>query len=113
MLMVSVNVGKDKQGKMRPPIVGLLIDTHLLPTQGPPKATIGEGGQLVQTQGASGLQAMGVVAAGTGFIVGPLASMTPIMQPDEDDVDAEIALLAPDEEVEEVEDGERKEELSA
>ncbi len=84
MLMVTVNIGKDKQGKMQEPIVGLLIDTHLMPTQGPPKATIGEGGALVQTPGSTGIQAMGVVAAGKGFIVGPLASMTPIMQPDEE-----------------------------
>ncbi len=84
MLMVRVNIGKDKAGKMQEPIVGLLIDTHLVPTQGPPKATIGQGGELMQTPGASSFQPVGVVAAGKGFIVGPLASMTPIMQPDEE-----------------------------
>ncbi len=84
MLMVRVNVGKDKEGKSLEPIVGLLIDTHLMPMQGPPKATIGEGGRLVQAPGQTGFQAFGVVAAGEGFIVGPLASMTPMMQPDEE-----------------------------
>ena len=87
MLMVTVNIGKDKQGKMRDPVVGLLIDTHMVPMQGPPKAAINMEGALVQTPGATGFQAMGVVAAGTGFIVGPLASMTPIMQPDEESND--------------------------
>ncbi len=95
MLMVRVNIGKDKVGKMREPIVGLLIDTHLMPTQEPPKATIGEGGALVQTPGSTGIQAMGVVAAGEGFIVGPLASMTPIMQPDEEG-DADESLPDPE-----------------
>ncbi len=93
MLMVRVNVGKDKTGKMQEPIVGLLIDTHLMQTQGPPKATIGMDGGLTQTPGPTGFRAMGVVAAGEGFIVGPLASMTPIMQPDEegdDDVPTEL-----------------------
>ncbi|KKL84226.1 hypothetical protein LCGC14_1966870 [marine sediment metagenome] len=84
MLMVRVNVGKDKEGKSLEPIVGLLIDTHLMPMQGPPKAMIGEGGKLMQTPGQTGFQAFGVVAAGEGFIVGPLSSMTPMMQPDEE-----------------------------
>ncbi|KKN06408.1 hypothetical protein LCGC14_1077690 [marine sediment metagenome] len=84
MLMVRVNIGKDKAGKMQEPIVGLLIDTHLMPMQAPPKAAINLEGALVQTPGATGFQALGVVAAGKGFIVGPLASMTPIMQPDEE-----------------------------
>ncbi len=84
MLMVRVNIGKDKAGKMRDPVVGLLIDTHMVSTQGPPKHTMSEGGELVQVPGTTGFQALGVVAAGDGFIVGPLASMTPIMQPDEE-----------------------------
>jgi hypothetical protein len=91
MLMVRVNIGKDKEGKPLEPIVGLLIDTHLMPMQRPPKATIGQGGELVQTQGPTGVQAMGVVAAGSGFIVGPLSSMTPIMQPDEEESDGDVS----------------------
>ena len=82
MIMVSVNVGEGKE-----PIVGLLLDTHLMPMQGPPKASIGEGGKLVQTQGQTGLQGFGVVATDKGFIVGPLASMTPIMNPAEEESD--------------------------
>ncbi len=90
MLMVRVNIGKDKAGKMRDPVVGLLIDTHMVPMQGPPKAAIDGSGALVQTPGATGFQALGVVAAGEGFIVGPLASMTLIMQPDEEGDDDEL-----------------------
>ena len=120
MIMVSVNVGNDKDGKPLDPIVGLLLDTHLVPMAGPSKATIGEGGKLIQSQGQMGLQGFGVVATDKGFIVGPLASMTPMLQPDEipgegegeDDSGGRMSIGAK-EESDEVEDGERKEELSA
>ena len=88
MIMVSVNVGKDKE-----PIVGLLLDTHLMPMQGPPKATIGEGGKLVQTTGPMGLQGFGVVATDKEFIVRPLSDMTPIMNPDGEPPEAEADSL--------------------
>lgn len=106
MIMVSVNVDKNQE-----PIVGLLLDTHLMPMQGPPKAIIGEGGKLVQTPGQTGFQGFGVVATDKGFIVGPLASMTPIMNPDQE-VDGG-AVVGVGEELEEVEEGERKEELKS
>ena len=93
MIMVSVNVGKDKES-----IIGLLLDTHLLPAQGAPNVTMGPDKKLIQTPGQQGIQGFGVVATDKGFIVGPLSNMTPIMNPDG--------------ELSEVEDGERKEELS-
>ena len=93
MIMVSVNIGKDKE-----PIVGLLLDTHLMPAQGAPSVTMGLDKKLVQAPGQMGVRGFGVVAVDKGFIVGPLDSMTPIMNPDG--------------ELSEVENGERKEELS-
>lgn len=96
MLMVSVNIGNDKAGKPQDPIVGLLIDTHLMPVSGPPKASIDPGGKLVQSQGPQGLQGMGVVATDKGFLVGPLASMTPIMNPAEEESDGEVKAVFPE-----------------
>ncbi len=96
MIMVSVNVGKDKAGKQQEPIIGLLISTQLMPMTGPSNVTMGPGNKLVQTPGQSGLQGFGVVATDKGFIVGPLSSMTPIMNPDDalkeesDDVPTEL-----------------------
>ena len=108
MIMVSVSVGKDKE-----PIVGLLLDTHLMPIQGESKATIGEGGQLVEVAGPMRMQGFGVVATDKGFIVGPLSSMTPIMNPNQEVDDGAGAVVGGGEEIEEIEDGERKEELSS
>lgn len=108
MIMVSVNVGPDKE-----PVIGLLLDTHLMPVSGPPKASIGEGGKLVQTQGQSGLQGFGVVATDQGFIVGPLSSMTPIMNPDDvkEESDGEVKVVYPEDVPAELRPGEgRKEE---
>ncbi len=106
MLMVRVNTGKDKAGKVQDLVVGLLIDTHMVPMQGPPKATIDGSGALVQAPGPTGFQALGVVAAGNGFIVGPLASMTPIMQPDEEESDDDESPPEPERPLKpDVEDG--------
>ncbi|KKK70930.1 hypothetical protein LCGC14_2919050 [marine sediment metagenome] len=93
MIMVSVNVGKDAAGKQLEPIVGLLLDTHLMPMQGAPNVTMGPDKKLVQTSGQMGLQGFGVVATDKGFIVGPLASMTPIMNPDGEPPEAEADSL--------------------
>lgn len=83
MIMVSVSVGKDKE-----PIVGLLLDTHLLPTQGSPQMSLDPiTKKLIQGSAQQGIQGFGVVATDQGFIVGPLASMIPIMNPDQEDND--------------------------
>ncbi len=108
MIMVSVNVGEGKE-----PVVGLLIDTQLMPMQAPPKATLDSSGKLVQTAGQSGLQGFGVVATDKGFLVGPLASMTPIMNPDDakEESDEEVKAVFPEDVPAELRSGEgRKEE---
>ena len=87
MIMVSVSVGEGKE-----PVVGLLLDTHLMTMSGAPSVTMGLNKQLVETPGKMGLQSFGVVATDKGFIVGPLASMTPIMNPDDAAIDAEMKM---------------------
>ena len=85
MIMVSVNVGKNKE-----PIIGLLLDTHLLPTQGPPQMSMDPSTKkLIQGPTKQGIQGFGVVATDRGFIVGPLDNMTPIMNPEGEPPEAE------------------------
>ena len=76
-------------------VVGLLIDTQLVTTSGPPAVAMNPRGELVQGPGQKGLQGFGVVRLDAGFLVGPLSSMQPILDPEEGDGEGQAAEEIP------------------
>ena len=78
MIMVRVRLKDDKE------VIGLLVDTHLVPTQGSSQVSMTPDKRLVQGPPQQGLRGFGVAAVEGGFIVGPLESMKPIFNPQEE-----------------------------
>jgi hypothetical protein len=91
MLMVRVVLRDPQSGTPTgESAVGVLVDTQLIPVQGPQKVSMNARGELVQNQGQGMmLQGFGVVATDRGFIVAPLSDVTPIFEPEKEGADAQ------------------------
>lgn len=62
--------------------IGILIGTHLVPVEGPPSVGLDAKGQLTQGPSQRGVQGFGVIALPSGFAVGPLADLEPMLKLD-------------------------------
>lgn len=63
-------------------IIGVLVETHMVPQQGQPQFSMGSDKKLVQGPQQMSLALFGLVAHPGGFIFGPMGSIFPLFPED-------------------------------
>ena len=63
-------------------IIGVLVETHMVPQQGQPQFSMTSDKKLVQGPQQMSLALFGLVAHPGGFIFGPMGSILPLFPPD-------------------------------